>query len=146
MKKIIILLSVMIFAVNIQAETIKIDKKCVQHNDFVLIHVPIKLEYKNQKVSYHKLLSFYCNNNLCNGLIMNTVINKKGFSANDIVQINDLKRIVNRVGYVVFEWGINVFSVDFVNNKVNWIENGISTEGGRGEEIVNCNFISGVKK
>ncbi len=138
MKKLFtVLLTAMLFAGNAYAETMKVDRLCMQNNDFVAVHVPIKLQYKNPKISYNKLLHLNCDDDFCGGVTMDADWNAKGVNVYNITVIRNLKRTVNKSGYVVLEWGINVVTVDFLNKKVSWNETGVDVIAGSGE--ASCN-------
>jgi len=125
-------------SLNIQAETIKIDSYCYQTTaNSMTVHVPILVKYQNNS-TYNNLLHLTCDEfNKCLGMKMSTNVNAKGINFFDVTLMQGLKRTVNRSGYNVFEWGINVFTIDFTNNKVTWNETGGTTTS-RGSGQANC--------
>jgi hypothetical protein len=121
-----------------RAETIKITSKCTQVKNSIYVHVPIKLQYTKLHVSYNKLLHLFCRDDLCMGMTMDTDIKSKGLDIFDLTLIENLKRTVDKPGYVVFEWGINVVTVDLNNKKVTWNETG-SSDAAIGSGTAACN-------
>jgi hypothetical protein len=72
------------------------------------------------------------------GMTMDTDIKSKGLDIFDLTLIENLKRTVDKPGYVVFEWGINVVTVDLNNKKVTWNETG-SSDAAIGSGTAACN-------
>lgn len=140
MKKLItaLLITTLLIVSNAFAETIKIDRACWRNNNSIYVHVPIKLQYKSPSVSYNKLLHISCRDDFCGAVTMDTDYGKKGFGILNLTIIENLKRTVNKQDYFVFEWGINVVTVDLINKKVGWIETGIGNAAtGSGEATCN---------
>lgn len=140
MKKIVTVLitGMLLITSGAYAESIKVDKICTQNDNFFVVHVPIKLQYKSIKVSYNKLLHLSCSDDFCSGVTMNTDFGAKGINVYNITVISNLKRTVNKHGYAVLEWGINVVTIDFLNKKVSWNETGASDDA-RGSGEATCN-------
>ena len=61
-------------------------------------------------------------------MAMDTDISEKGIDSSNITLIENMHRTINRTGYVVLEWGINLITVDFNNKRVTWNETGTSNE------------------
>jgi len=140
MKKLItaLLTLALLIANNLNAETIKVKSSCIQQKNSIYVHVPIKLEYKKINVSYNKLLHLFCRDDFCMGMTMDTDINTKGLDIFNVILIENLKRTVNKTGYAIFEWGINIVTVDLNNKKVTWNETGTSEEA-IGSGTATCN-------
>ena len=140
MKKIITVLLTVIAIIPLagKAETIKVKSKCTQVKNSIYVHVPIKLQYSKLHVSYNKLLHLFCRDDLCMGMTMDTDVKDKGLDIFDLTLIENLKRTVNKPGYAVFEWGINVVTVDLNNKKVTWNETG-SRDDAIGSGTAACN-------
>ena len=140
MKKIITVLLTLIAIIPLagKAETIKVKSKCTQVKNSIYVHVPIKLQYSKLHVSYNKLLHLFCRDDLCMGMTMDTDVKDKGLDIFDLTLIENLKRTVNKPGYAVFEWGINVVTVDLNNKKVTWNETG-SGDDAIGSGTAACN-------
>ena len=56
----------------------------------------------------------------------------------DLALIENLERSVNRPGHAVFEWRINIVTVDLNNKKVTWNETG-ADDRAIGSGATTCN-------
>lgn len=122
------------------AETFKVKSICFQTNDYSNLYllVPITLQYPKMTKGFDKLLHLKCTDGLCKGMTMNRNIANNEISLFDFIVIDNLKRTVNKPGYAVLEWGLNLVTIDFNNKKVTWNETG-TTDDTLGSGTATCN-------
>jgi hypothetical protein len=124
MRILLILLS-SLFSTCLNANSLKVDSLCRQTANGISVHVPITQRNASTKATYKKLLHIECAstmNSSCYGIVLYTDIPESGIGYLDMTPIIGMVTKVNREGYVVFEWGINLITVDFQNQKLTWVE------------------------
>ena len=123
-----LLTAALLIASNAYADTLKVKNTCFQSLDYnnLYLLVPIKLQSPKLDKDFNKLLHLHCINEQCEGMTMNTNIANNEISMFDFNIIYNLKRTVNKPGYAVLEWGLNLVTINFNTKKVTWNESGTS--------------------